>query len=148
MDLIILYIDYSGSVVDGPGIRTIVFVQGCEQRCEGCHNPETWDKKNGISRTVDDLIIELRAKVHNRKLTISGGEPLLQPDAILALTSGLRDFNIVLYTGFELEDVPQKLLKHLDYIKVGKFEKEKCCTDIPFIGSFNQRFICLKKDNS
>ena len=144
MEITINSIDYSGSIVDGPGIRTVLFVQGCHQRCEGCHNPSTWDMNAGMTIPVGELADELRSKCLNRKLTISGGEPLLQVPAVLELVSALDDFNIVLYTGFELEDVPKELADHLDYIKVGYFDKEKCCTTIDYVGSVNQRFLDLK----
>ena len=81
-----------------------------------------------------------------KNLTISGGEPLLQIPAILELVKNLNDFNIALYTGLNLEDVPEELLDHLDYIKVGRFEKDKRCTTEDYIGSANQRFINLGEE--
>ena len=95
-DLIINSIDYQGSIVDGPGIRTVLYVQGCVKRCKGCHNPSTWDIKNGKSVDINSLASELRKKVTNKKITISGGEPLLQYDAVLELVKLLYDFNIAL----------------------------------------------------
>ena len=145
MNTIINSIDYKGSIVDGPGIRTVLFLQGCEQRCEGCHNPETWDINMGKSVPVTDLANEIRRRSINRKLTISGGEPLLQLPAILELINLLNDFNITLYTGFEMVEVPKEILEKLDYLKVGKYDKEKRCTTIDYIGSTNQRFINLKR---
>lgn len=141
-------IDYAGSVVDGPGIRTVLFVQGCNRHCEGCHNPQTWDLNGGISMPVPALADELRAKVKNRKLTISGGEPLLQAGAVADLLKRLPDFNIALYTSADLDEVPEELQGHLDYIKVGRFVKEQRCTTIPYIGSTNQRFIRLRENPS
>jgi anaerobic ribonucleoside-triphosphate reductase activating protein len=143
MEININSIDYSGSIVDGPGIRTVLFVQGCEHYCIGCHNPSTWDFNKGKKRNIEHLIKELRANVINKKLTISGGEPLLQYPAILELIKGLPDFNIVLYTGFEYKDIPKKLVNYLDHIKVGKFIQNKRCTMIPYIGSTNQQFLNL-----
>ncbi|MHA2143120.1 MAG: 4Fe-4S single cluster domain-containing protein [Candidatus Thorarchaeota archaeon] len=144
MEITINSIDYSGSIVDGPGIRTVLFVQGCKQRCRDCHNPSTWDINAGKTVPVNELVSELQSKSKNRKLTISGGEPLLQVPAVLELVRALDDFNIVLYTGFEIEDVPKELLDHLDYIKVGSYDKEKHCTTVDYIGSMNQRFINLR----
>lgn len=138
-------IDYRGSIVDGPGIRAVLFVQGCELRCPGCHNPSTWDTHKGKTVKTEDLIIELRAKVPNKKLTISGGEPLLQQQAIHELLEGLSDFDVALYTGFELESVPKEIIEHLRYIKVGRYIKEKSSTIIPYVGSSNQKFIDLYK---
>ena len=148
MDIIINSIDYKGSIVDGPGIRTVLFLQGCERRCEGCHNPETWDINMGKSVPVIDLSNEIRRKSINKKLTISGGEPLLQSPAILELINLLNDFNIALYTGFKMVEVPKEILEKLDYIKVGKYVKENHCTTIDYIGSANQRFINLKRVGS
>jgi anaerobic ribonucleoside-triphosphate reductase activating protein len=145
MDLIINSIDYTGSIVDGPGIRTVLFIQGCNKKCDGCHNPNTWDIKKGRKIHIENLISKLRSNVINKKLTISGGEPLLQYPAVLELVKGLIDFDIALYTGFEFEKVPRELFTYLNYIKVGKYVKEQRCTTIPFIGSTNQRFIDLNE---
>jgi len=144
MKLRIRKVDYRGSIVDGPGIRTVLFVQGCDRHCVGCHNPTTWDKKDGIEREVKEIIYELRKECYNKKLTISGGEPLLQYPAILELVKNLQDFDIALYTGFDLEDVPPEILKYIKYIKVGCYIEEKRTTIKPYIGSSNQKFIKLK----
>lgn len=136
-------IKYLKSVVDGPGIRTVLFLQGCNRKCDECHNPSTWDIENGKKIEVADLIKELNEKCINRKLTISGGEPLLQYSAVLELVKSLIDFNIVLYTGFKFDDVLPEILQYLDYIKVGPYIKEESTTVIPYIGSKNQKFIQL-----
>jgi anaerobic ribonucleoside-triphosphate reductase activating protein len=114
-------------------------------RCPGCHNPSAWDISNGKTVDTEDLIAELRTKSLNKKLTISGGEPLLQYEAVLELVQGLADFDIALYTGFELEHVPKEIMKHLRYIKTGKYIREKRSTIIPYVGSSNQRFIDLRE---
>ena len=145
MDIIINSVDYRGSIVDGPGIRSVLFVQGCDNKCPGCHNSSTWDIDMGKSIAVSDLVDEIRAKTFNKKLTISGGEPLLQAPAVLDLVKRLDDFNITLYTGLELEDVPKDLIEHLDYLKVGKYDVEKRCTTIDYLGSTNQWFIDLRR---
>ena len=137
-------IDYSGSIVDGPGIRTVLFVQGCKRYCEDCHNPSTWDIEMGKDFEIDDLVEDLRKKCMNKKLTISGGEPLLQYSAILELVKKLADFDIILYTGFEFDDVPKEILKFINYIKVGNYIKDQRTTITPFVGSKNQKFIDLR----
>ncbi len=144
MKLIINSIDYSGSIVDGPGIRTVLFVQGCKRKCGNCHNPNTWDINKGKEFYVEKIAEELRKKCLNKKLTISGGEPFLQYPAVLELVKILNDFDIVLYTGFEFKDVPEEILQYLDYIKVGNYIKEKRSTIIPYVGSKNQKFIKLR----
>ncbi|MCP6719389.1 MAG: 4Fe-4S cluster-binding domain-containing protein [Patescibacteria group bacterium] len=141
LKIVINTIDYSGSIVDGPGLRTILFVQGCVRRCEECHNPSTWNIEGGIELEVEEIVRELNEKCINKKITISGGEPLLQFPAVLKLVKNLEDFNVVLYTGFELEDIPKEILKHINYVKVGRYIKKKRTTILPFIGSKNQKFI-------
>ncbi|MGA2385259.1 MAG: 4Fe-4S single cluster domain-containing protein [Candidatus Bathyarchaeia archaeon] len=147
MKIVVNSIDYRGSTVDGPGIRTVLFVQGCELSCRGCHNPSTWDISNGKTIDTEQLIEELRTKSLNKKLTISGGEPLLQYQAVLELVRNLADFDIALYTGFELEQVPKEIMKYLRHIKVGKYLQEKRSTTIPYVGSSNQKFIELGDAN-
>jgi len=142
--IIINSIKYLKSIVDGPGIRTVLFIQGCNRKCDDCHNPSTWDVENGKKVEVTDLVKELNEKCINKKLTISGGEPLLQYPAVLELVKSLTDFNIVLYTGFEFDDVPPEILKFLDYLKIGPYIKEERTTIMPYIGSKNQKFIQLK----
>lgn len=137
-------IDYKGSIVDGPGIRVVLFLQGCKKRCEGCHNPIAWDVDKGNLIKVEELVAQLKEKCLNKKITISGGEPLLQYSAILELVRKLRDFDIALYTGFDFGEIPEEILNHVNYVKVGKFIKEQKTTLIPFIGSSNQKFIDLR----
>lgn len=144
MKIVINSIDYSGSIVDGPGIRTVLFVQGCLRKCEDCHNPSTLDIEMGKEIDIEEIVEDLNKKCLNKKLSISGGEPLLQYPAILELIKKLHNFDIVLYTGFEFNDVPKEILKHVNYIKVGKYLKEKRTTITPYIGSKNQKFINLK----
>lgn len=145
--LIVNLIDYTGSIVDGPGIRTVLFVQGCDHKCIGCHNESTWDITKGRSVSINSLVNELRENVNNKKLTISGGEPLLQYSAVLELLKKLKDFNVVLYTGFEFENIPSEILHYLDYVKVGKYMINKRCTTVPYVGSSNQRFIYVGRGN-
>ena len=68
------------SIVDGPGLRTAIFAQGCPRRCEGCHNPESWAFGTGTDMTVQDLFWRVKKNPLVRGVTFSGGEPLLQKD--------------------------------------------------------------------
>jgi len=146
LKIVINTIDYSGSIVDGPGLRTVLYVQGCNRRCEDCHNPSTWKIEEGIEFEIEEIIQELNEKCINKKITISGGEPLLQFPAVLRLVKDLKNFNVVLYTGFELEEIPKEILIYINYIKVGRYMKKKRTTILPFIGSKNQKFIKLRGD--
>lgn len=129
------------SLCDGYGYRTVVFLQGCNLHCPGCQNKSTWDLDKGTLISVSDLANILKEKAKNKKITISGGEPLLQKEALLELFEELKDFDLCLYTGHELEEVPQEILKYLKYIKVGRFIQELRTSTTPFVGSENQKFV-------
>lgn len=129
------------SLCDGIGYRTVLFLQGCDLQCKGCQNKSTWDLTKGIKKDVKVLAQELREKCFNKELTISGGEPLMQTGALRELLEELKDFDLCLYTGHELNEVPQSILTYLKYIKVGRFVQELRTTTKPFVGSSNQRFM-------
>lgn len=133
------------SLVDGPGLRTVVYFQGCSRACHNCHNPSTWSLAQGDRLSVGDLARCIREKAKNKKLTISGGEPLLQKKALLHLLEELDGFDICLYTGGNREDIPAEFLPYLHYIKVGEFQEESRTTTQPYVGSSNQRFIDLRE---
>lgn len=132
------------SLVDGPGLRTVVYFQGCNRRCKDCHNPSTWDLQEGKRYTITELANLIRSKVKNKKITLSGGEPLLQDKAIANLLKELEDFDVCLYTGCSLDDIPTAIKKHLHYVKVGYFDEQRKTTTQPFVGSTNQKFINLR----
>ncbi|MBO4856787.1 MAG: radical SAM protein [Bacilli bacterium] len=129
------------SLCDGPGYRTVVFLQGCDLHCEGCHNKSTWPIDKGICIEVTELASILRKQSFNKKITISGGEPLLQKEAVLDLLKELSDFDICLYTGHEMEDIPEEMFKYLKYVKVGRFILSQRTSTTPFVGSTNQKFV-------
>ena len=86
---------FSGGMVDGPGIRTVVFFAGCNLRCKYCHNPDTWNINRGEKMTVDE-VVEEAAKYKNfyrfsgGGITVSGGEPLMQPDFLQGVLEGCK----------------------------------------------------------
>ena len=139
-------IRYNNSVVDGPGIRTVLFMQGCDIRCKGCQNKSTWDINKGEEIDIDDLVNELNKKVFNKKITISGGEPLMQKEALIELVNKLSDlgFDVALYTGHQKEDVPSNIVEKVNYLKTGNFIEELKTTVKPFVGSENQVFEEVK----
>lgn len=94
--------------------------------------------------TTEEIAEILRQNVLNKKITISGGEPLLQAEALLELVKQLKDFDIAVYTGHKLEDVPKELFENIKYIKTGSYIEEKKTTEIPYIGSSNQQFRRLR----
>ncbi|MBQ4072282.1 MAG: radical SAM protein [Clostridia bacterium] len=137
-------IKFNRSLVDGPGVRTVVFFQGCDLRCKGCQNPSTWEMKNGTEMTTDELVTILEKEVVNKKVTFSGGEPLMQVDALIDIVKKLEGFDIAVYTGHGFEEVPQELLDNIKYIKTGSFKEELKSTVKPYVGSTNQEFRRVK----
>ena len=144
MKVYINSIKFNRSLVDGPGVRTVVFFQGCDLRCKGCQNPSAWDIKKGTEVETQELATLLKKEVCNKKITFSGGEPLMQADALIELVKLLDGFNIAVYTGHELCDVPQELLERINYIKTGPFKEELKTSTLAYMGSSNQEFRRLK----
>lgn len=133
------------SLVDGPGLRTVVFFQGCKKACKDCHNPMTWSLSTGTRYSVNELAEILKAKAKNKKITFSGGEPLLQSKAMIELSKALDGYDLCMYTGMNEEDVPEELKDMLHYLKVGSFQRENRTTVSPYVGSTNQSFIDLRR---
>ena len=144
MNVYINSIKFNRSLVDGPGVRTVVFFQGCNLRCKGCQNPSTWEMKKGTKMTTEELAVILKQESVNKKVTFSGGEPLLQIDALLDVIKKLQGFDVAVYTGHEFEEVPQELLENINYIKTGPYREDLKTTIKPFVGSANQEFRRLK----
>lgn len=135
-------VDYRGSICDGPGIRTVIFLQGCLRHCPRCHNPQTWDMDGGRLMPEEELAGEVIRLSWTKRVTISGGEPLLQTDSVVKLAALLRaaGFDTALYTGFSRQDVPESVLEHLEYLKTGEYVDALRTTVVPYVGSKNQVF--------
>lgn len=86
----------------------------------------------------------LKKEVINKKVTFSGGEPLMQVDALIDIVKKLEGFDIAVYTGHEFEEVPKELLDNITYIKTGSFKEELKSTVKPYVGSTNQEFRRVK----
>lgn len=145
----------SESIVDGSGIRSVIFVQGCGHNCKGCHNPATWDFKGGKVIKIEEVysaISESDSFLH-KGITLSGGEPMLQASALLNLVKMYKQNfrkNVWCYTGFTFEEIVCKpkmkeLLKELDVLVDGRFILEKKSLNLKFRGSENQRIIDVQK---
>ena len=140
MNIYINSLVFNNSLVDGPGIRSLVFFQGCDIHCPGCQNKSTWDIKKGQLVEVSDLIYEIKRNVRNKKVTITGGEPMLQKEALLELLKGLDGFDIVLYTGHSRDCIPLEILERITYLKSDPFVERLKTSVMPYVGSSNQRF--------
>ena len=144
------------SIVDGPGFRYVVFVQGCDLHCEGCHNPATWERCGGDEAAVDDLIKEMLGNPLTDGLTLSGGEPFLQAAECekLAAAAHLKGLNVWAYTGFMFEELIKKagsepavkaLMEQIDVLVDGPFNLAERTLSLKWRGSRNQRVLDLPK---
>ena len=142
------------SIVDGPGVRYVVFAQGCNHHCKGCQNPQTWDFNKGKSIEVKDLFDDIMKSVISKRVTFSGGDPFYQVPAFVELAKMLNQegFEIIAYTGFTFEELMSdldndyiNLLEQIDYLIDGKFEEDKKSLSLKFMGSSNQRIIDVQK---
>ncbi len=138
----------SSSIVDGPGIRFAVYMQGCNHKCKGCHNINTWSTKENELIEIDDIIKTINAEALLKNVTISGGDPLLQYKATIDLAKKLKEenFNIWLYTGYTLNQILENedmkiILKYIDVLVDGKFDEAKKDLNLKFKGSTNQNII-------
>lgn len=109
--------------VDGPGVRSVIFMQGCPLRCVCCHNPDTWDFLGGEEMSADELVNKvLRYKTYygnNGGVTVSGGEPLMQADFLIDLFKNLKNYGIhtaLDTSGCVLNDKVKELLKYTDLV--------------------------------
>lgn len=140
------------SIVDGIGIRTVIWTQGCPHNCGGCHNLSTHDFKSGMVFEIDELKEELGTIKGQDGITLSGGEPFSQPLECLELAKFAHSMDLTVwsYTGFVFEDIlksdkQRKLVEEIDVLVDGKFELELASLDLLFKGSSNQRIIDVKK---
>ncbi|WP_296877964.1 anaerobic ribonucleoside-triphosphate reductase activating protein [Thomasclavelia sp.] len=140
------------SIVDGPGLRYTIFTQGCNHNCPGCHNPGSHDLNGGYLEDVDKILAEIFDNPILDGITLSGGEPLLQTKPLIYLCQEAKkhDLNIVLYSGFEYEEIIQdqdklELLKLCDLLVDGRFIMEKKSLSLLYRGSSNQRLINVQE---
>ena len=137
--------------MDGPGVRTVIFVQGCPHNCPGCHNPQTHDPDGGYSADTVDIICKLGGNPLISGITLSGGEPFLQTDACAEIARAARrkGLDIWCYSGWTHEQLLEKpeakvLLDEIDTLVDGRYMQELRTLDIPFVGSSNQRIIKIR----
>ena len=143
------------SIVDGPGLRYVVFTQGCPHKCKGCHNPGT--HRSGAGHVLDIRDI-LRGFIENPLLsgiTFSGGEPFLQPGPLSVLAAQVNGLgkNVAVYTGYEYEQLRDlarqdayigKLLDLTDILIDGPYVESLRNLELQYRGSSNQRVLELK----
>ena len=138
----------SDSILDGEGIRTVIWFQGCLHNCLGCHNPETHDLNGGIEYDLEDIKKEMSNLKYQKGITLSGGDPFYQIDAAAEIAKYAHEIglNVWCYTGFIFEDIiknpkMQELLANIDVLVDGPFILEQKSLECKFRGSTNQRLI-------
>lgn len=145
------------SIVDGPGLRAVIWTQGCIHQCKGCHNPQTHDLCGGYLENTDNIVKEIcNLKLH-RGITLSGGEPFMQSEALLDIVKASKEnkLDVWAYTGYTFEELLDKknpsyfnnlnLLRSIDVLVDGKFIEAKKDISFKFRGSSNQRIIDVQK---
>lgn len=145
------------SIVDGPGIRFVVFTQGCPHRCQGCQNPQSHDFSAGYDSKIENIIAEIEKDPLLCGVTFSGGEPFSQPAELLVLAKEIvslpKKLDIIIYTGYLIEELlemgketPQilELIGLSNIIVDGKFILAQLNLNLLFRGSANQRIIDAK----
>ncbi|MBQ8847770.1 MAG: anaerobic ribonucleoside-triphosphate reductase activating protein [Candidatus Gastranaerophilales bacterium] len=141
-------------MLNGDGLRVVLWTAGCTHCCDGCHNPETWDVASGIEfdNAAEEELFEALSQEHISGITFSGGDPLhpFNRETVLRLAKKVKETypnkTVWLYTGFLWEEVKDKI--ELDYIDVlidGEFKKELNDNNLLWVGSSNQRIIDVKK---
>ena len=137
------------SIVDGPGIRTTIFCQGCPHHCPGCHNPETWAFGKGTDMEVEHLVEIVKDNPLCRGVTFSGGEPFSQAAGFARLAKLLkaRGYEVASYSGFTFEQLldgtgdQKALLASIDILIDGPFLLAEKSLETVFRGSKNQRIL-------
>ena len=147
----------SDSIVDGPGLRAVVWCRGCYRGCPGCHNPESWDTTAGDVVKIDWVIEQLSKFRGQTGLTFSGGEPMLQARACKKIADWAKKemgWNILSFTGFTYEDIMagrnfatpemKDFVGSVDMLVDGPFILAQRDISLKFRGSRNQRLLHLK----
>ena len=142
------------SIVDGPGFRYVVFLQGCPHRCPGCHNPQSHDFDAGYDLSVDEIIEEIKKNNHLQGVTFSGGEPFCQVEGLVELAKKVKAMGLDLmsYSGYTLEELWERndsatdeLLSMLDILVDGRYIDAERNLTLLYRGSENQRVIDMRK---
>lgn len=141
-----------GSIVDGEGIRGVIWTQGCSHNCPGCHNPSTHSFDAGYLKDVSYIFNEIDKLELEDGITLTGGDPMFQIDACseIAKYARKKGLNVWCYTGFTFEQLLQnpkalEFLKYVDVLIDGRFVLEEKSLNLPFRGSKNQRIINVKR---
>lgn len=147
------------SLANGPGLRYVLFVQGCSHHCPGCQNEHTWEFNKGREMSVEEILKDIENNPFINGVTISGGEPFDQSKDVFELVKALKEknFNVMIYTGYKYEELvnraicrsedmqwPVRIIRQIDILVDGEFEQNNLDLSERFCGSKNQRILYLK----
>lgn len=145
------------SIVDGEGMRAVLWTQGCPHNCPGCHNPKTHDFNGGFIAETSEIMEELKDSLkYQDGITLSGGDPFMQAEAVNQIAEYVSQLgkNVWAYTGFTFEELMDmsktnihimELLNNVNVLVDGKFILAEKSMDLYYKGSRNQRIIDVKK---
>lgn len=142
------------SIVDGNGLRFVVFTQGCKHNCKGCHNPQTHDLNGGYLIEQEKILAEFFKNPLLKGITLSGGEPFLQAKELIPIAKAVKESgkDVVIYTGYTLEELKKlddrainELLSYCDTLIDGRFVLAERDLTLTFRGSRNQRIIDMNE---
>ncbi|MCI7643487.1 MAG: radical SAM protein [Lentisphaeria bacterium] len=143
------------SIVNGPGLRFVLFVQGCNKRCRNCHNPQTQPlRENGSWYNIEEIFAAIKSNPLTSGVTFSGGEPFLQAAVLAKLGAKIKSagLELAIYTGYKFEELfnssdpgVHALLKVGDILVDGEFIDAQTGPDLLFKGSRNQRVLDLSE---
>ena len=147
-----LYGTVNDSIVDGPGLRYVIFTQGCLHHCPGCHNPDSHAIDGGYIEDTEQCLLEIDQNPLLDGVTLSGGEPFLQATALIHFVQKVkkRHLHVMIYSGYtfeeilELGDEEKKLLSLCDTLVDGKFILSLKSMELLYKGSSNQRIIDIQ----
>ena len=136
------------TTADGPGLRTAIYCAGCINRCPGCHNPQSWEIKNGKNMTTEEILKKILSDPF-ADVTFTGGDPMYQPEGFTELAEAIKANsrkNIWCYTGYTFEEIiknprQKRLLQQIDVLVDGPFIESQKDESLYFRGSSNQRLI-------
>lgn len=143
------------SLVDGPGLRFVIFFQGCPHHCPGCHNPHSWDFSGGMTKDISELVGLWKQNKMIDGLTFSGGEPFAQANSLLVLLEKAKEsgLNTLIYTGYRYEELLKNelykaILALTDILIDGLYVEGEKSANLLYRGSANQRIIDVAKSLS
>lgn len=155
----VIRIDYD-DIVNGPGVRAVVWVSGCLHKCKGCHNPQTWDKDAGEEMSDSDVesLLEYIGKPYVHGVTFTGGDPLekFNIKKVCSLAKKVKtkypEKSVWVYTGYLWEDLFEQIdsyhrkciLTYIDVVVDGRFQRDRKVSG-EFRGSLNQRLVDVRK---